>query len=109
MPAVSADTLTLPRIAAPTLGDTERPVRSVTTGPRGSLISMGCDCAPASGRQQAARTKEAKQYFMRDECRLCHATCLGRPSWQLRVPGASIRNCRLTEAGPIAPSSDVDE
>lgn len=35
MPAVSADTLTLPRIAAPTLGDTERPVRSVTTGPRG--------------------------------------------------------------------------
>ncbi len=35
MPAVTADTLTLPRIAEATLGDTERPVRSVTTGPRG--------------------------------------------------------------------------
>jgi hypothetical protein len=35
MPAVTADTLTLPRIAAASLGDTERPVRSVTTGPRG--------------------------------------------------------------------------
>jgi quercetin 2,3-dioxygenase len=35
MPAVSADTLTLPRIAAAGLGDIERPVRSVTTGPRG--------------------------------------------------------------------------
>ena len=35
MPAVTADTLTLPRIAAATLGDTERPVRSVTTGPKG--------------------------------------------------------------------------
>jgi hypothetical protein len=35
MPAVSVDTLTLPRIAAAGLGDVERPVRSVTTGPRG--------------------------------------------------------------------------
>jgi len=35
MPAVTADTLTLPRIPAATLGDTERPVRQVTTGPRG--------------------------------------------------------------------------
>jgi redox-sensitive bicupin YhaK (pirin superfamily) len=35
MPAVTADTLTLPRIAAPSPTDTERPVRSVTTGPRG--------------------------------------------------------------------------
>jgi quercetin 2,3-dioxygenase len=35
MPAVTADTLTLPRIAAAALGDTERPVRSVITGPRG--------------------------------------------------------------------------
>ncbi len=35
MPAVTADTLTLPRIAAATLGDTERPVRSITTGPKG--------------------------------------------------------------------------
>jgi hypothetical protein len=35
MPAVTADTLTLPRIAAAGLGDVERPVRSVTTGPRG--------------------------------------------------------------------------
>jgi quercetin 2,3-dioxygenase len=35
MPAVTADTLTLPRIAAATLGDTERPVRQITTGPRG--------------------------------------------------------------------------
>jgi redox-sensitive bicupin YhaK (pirin superfamily) len=35
MPAVTADTLTLPRIAAATLGDTERPVRTVTTGPKG--------------------------------------------------------------------------
>jgi hypothetical protein len=34
MPAVTADTLTLPRIPAATLGDTERPVRQVTTGPR---------------------------------------------------------------------------
>jgi len=35
MPAVNADPLTLPRIADATLGDTERPVRTVTTGPRG--------------------------------------------------------------------------
>lgn len=35
MPAVTADTLTLPRIAGPVATDTERPVRSVTTGPRG--------------------------------------------------------------------------
>jgi redox-sensitive bicupin YhaK (pirin superfamily) len=35
MPAVTADTLTLPRIAAATPADTERPVRSITTGPHG--------------------------------------------------------------------------
>ena len=35
MPAVTADTLTLPRIAAAGLGDTERPVKQVSTGPRG--------------------------------------------------------------------------
>jgi quercetin 2,3-dioxygenase len=35
MPAVTADTLTLPRIAAASLGDTERPVKQVSTGPRG--------------------------------------------------------------------------
>ncbi|WP_341267755.1 pirin family protein [Gordonia malaquae] len=35
MPAVTADTLTLPRISAATVEQTERPVRSVTTGPRG--------------------------------------------------------------------------
>ncbi len=35
MPAVTADTLALPRLATATLGDTERPVRSVTTAPRG--------------------------------------------------------------------------
>jgi quercetin 2,3-dioxygenase len=35
MPAVTADTLVLPRIPAAALGDAERPVRSVTTGPRG--------------------------------------------------------------------------
>jgi redox-sensitive bicupin YhaK (pirin superfamily) len=35
MPAVTADTLTLPRVGAPAADDTERPVRSVTTGPRG--------------------------------------------------------------------------
>ena len=35
MPAITADTLTLPRIAAATLGDTERPVKQVTTGPQG--------------------------------------------------------------------------
>ncbi|TGD89942.1 pirin family protein [Mycolicibacterium sp. CH28] len=35
MPAVTADTLTLPRLGAATPTDTERPVRSVTTGPRG--------------------------------------------------------------------------
>ncbi|MDP9092977.1 MAG: pirin family protein [Actinomycetota bacterium] len=34
MPAVTADTLTLPRIPAAALGDTERAVRQVTTGPR---------------------------------------------------------------------------
>ena len=34
MPAITADTLTLPRISAAGLGDTERPVRSITTGPR---------------------------------------------------------------------------
>ena len=35
MPAVTADTLTLPRIAGPAPTDTERPVRTITTGPRG--------------------------------------------------------------------------
>jgi quercetin 2,3-dioxygenase len=35
MPAITADTLTLPRLPAATLDDTERPVRSVTTGPKG--------------------------------------------------------------------------
>src|SRR5918911_4293515 len=35
MPAITADTLTLPRIFAPAPADTERPVRSITTGPRG--------------------------------------------------------------------------
>jgi quercetin 2,3-dioxygenase len=35
MPAITADTLTLPRLSAPTAADTERPVRSITTGPRG--------------------------------------------------------------------------
>lgn len=35
MPAITADTLTLPRVTAPAPSDTERPVRSITTGPRG--------------------------------------------------------------------------
>lgn len=35
MPAVTAETLTLPRVDPPAPGDTERPVRSVTTGPAG--------------------------------------------------------------------------
>src|SRR3954451_14556234 len=35
MPAITADTLTLPRVAAAGLGDTERKVRQITTGPRG--------------------------------------------------------------------------
>ena len=35
MPAVTADTLTLPRLSGPGAADTERPVRSVTSGPRG--------------------------------------------------------------------------
>ncbi|OBG23744.1 pirin family protein [Mycobacterium sp. 852002-51057_SCH5723018] len=35
MPAVTADTLTLARIAPPEPADTERPVRSITAGPRG--------------------------------------------------------------------------
>jgi redox-sensitive bicupin YhaK (pirin superfamily) len=35
MPAVTADTLTLPRVAAATLGDTERPVKQISTGPKG--------------------------------------------------------------------------
>ena len=35
MPAITADPLTLPHIPAATLGDTERPVRQITTGPRG--------------------------------------------------------------------------
>src|ERR1700709_2922442 len=35
MPAVTADTLTLPRVAPPTPADTERRVRSITSGPRG--------------------------------------------------------------------------
>ena len=35
MPAVTADTLTLPRVAAAGLGDVERPVRSLTTAPSG--------------------------------------------------------------------------
>lgn len=35
MPAITADTLTLPRVAAAGPTDTERRVRSITTGPRG--------------------------------------------------------------------------
>jgi redox-sensitive bicupin YhaK (pirin superfamily) len=35
MPAVTADTLTLERVSTPAPADTERPVRSITTGPRG--------------------------------------------------------------------------
>ena len=35
MPAVTADTLTLPRVAAAGLGDIERPVRLLTTAPSG--------------------------------------------------------------------------
>jgi redox-sensitive bicupin YhaK (pirin superfamily) len=35
MPAVTADTLTLPRLAQPGLGDVERPVKQVTTAPQG--------------------------------------------------------------------------
>jgi hypothetical protein len=35
MPAVVADTLTLPRIPIPAIESTDRPVRSVTTAPRG--------------------------------------------------------------------------
>ncbi|HEY8093167.1 MAG TPA: pirin family protein [Acidimicrobiales bacterium] len=35
MPAVVADTLTLPRIPVPAIESTDRPVRSVTTAPRG--------------------------------------------------------------------------
>jgi hypothetical protein len=35
MPAITADTLTLPRIVGPVASDTARPVRSITTGPRG--------------------------------------------------------------------------
>lgn len=35
MPAVTADTLSLPRVPAAGLGDVPRPVRSITTAPRG--------------------------------------------------------------------------
>ena len=35
MPAVTADTLTLTRVSPPAPADTERPVRSLTTGPKG--------------------------------------------------------------------------
>jgi quercetin 2,3-dioxygenase len=35
MPAITADTQTLPRLSGPTPTDTARPVRTVTTGPRG--------------------------------------------------------------------------
>ncbi|OBA61317.1 pirin [Mycobacterium sp. 1100029.7] len=35
MPAITADTLTLPRVRAAGPQETERPVRSITTGPRG--------------------------------------------------------------------------
>ncbi|SOD73342.1 hypothetical protein SAMN05892883_2634 [Jatrophihabitans sp. GAS493] len=35
MPAVDVDTMTLPRLSSPGLGDTERPVRRITTGPKG--------------------------------------------------------------------------
>jgi redox-sensitive bicupin YhaK (pirin superfamily) len=35
MPAVTADPVTLPRIPEPSLGDVERPVRSLTTAPAG--------------------------------------------------------------------------
>ena len=35
MPAVTADTLTLPRLTPATVADRDRPVRTITTGPRG--------------------------------------------------------------------------
>src|SRR6195952_621375 len=35
MPAITADTMTLPRLSTPTAAETERPVRSIHPGPRG--------------------------------------------------------------------------
>ena len=35
MPAVTADPMTLPRLNGPGLGDTDRPVRRLSTGPKG--------------------------------------------------------------------------
>ncbi len=35
MPAITADTVALPRVPGAGLGDTDRPVRSITAGPRG--------------------------------------------------------------------------
>ena len=35
MPAITVDTLTLPRVVAAVPGEIERPVKQVSTGPRG--------------------------------------------------------------------------
>ena len=41
MPAITADTLTLPRVSAATLGDTERPVKQLYGLPDFAFIDMG--------------------------------------------------------------------
>src|SRR6185312_7482946 len=40
MPAITADTLTLPRFAAARPGEADRPVRSITTGPHGFGVAV---------------------------------------------------------------------
>ena len=61
MPAITADTLTLPRVAAAGPADTERPVRSITTGPRGHE-GEGFPCRPRVRRGEQRRARPVRAH-----------------------------------------------
>ena len=81
MPAITADTLTLPRVGAPAPSDTERPVRSITTGPRG-YEGEGFPVVRAfAGGSSAARP-------------VLHSTRAGPPGSRPRHVSWCVRPCR---------------
>ncbi len=59
MPAVTADPLTLPRIAAATLGDVERPVRSSPPARTATRARASRSCAPSPASPSATSTRSS--------------------------------------------------
>ena len=92
MPAITADTLTLPRVGAPGPADTERPVRSITTGPRGyegegfpvvrAFAGVTCHrhVPTAPRRQPAATLSAATAPWAEPWARPVQAACLPAPA-----------------------------